>query len=88
MVRLASEGGSAGAVPGAGCGTGENTPHVASPALPVPGVHVAETAPAIARAKARERRIEAESAAAAALSLEPLGRRSDTALECGLFHTP
>ena len=57
-------------------------------ALPVLGDHVAETAPAIARAKARERRMEAEFAAAVALSLEPLRRRSDTAPGCGLFHTP
>jgi SAM-dependent methyltransferase len=48
---------------------------------------VAETAPAIARAKARERGIEAEFAAADALRLELLGRRFDTVLDCGLFHT-
>jgi 2-polyprenyl-3-methyl-5-hydroxy-6-metoxy-1,4-benzoquinol methylase len=52
IVRLASEGGFAGAVLDAGCGTGENALHVASLGLSVLGVDVAETALAIARAKA------------------------------------
>lgn len=43
VVRLASEGGFAGAVLDAGCGTGENALHVASRGLPVLGVDVAET---------------------------------------------
>src|ERR1039458_3801834 len=47
IVRLASEGGFAGAVLDAGCGTGENALHVASLGLPVLGVDVAETALAI-----------------------------------------
>jgi len=45
---LASEGGFAGAVLDAGCGTGENALHLASLGLPVLGVDVAETALAIA----------------------------------------
>ena len=48
IVRLAAEGGFAGAVLDAGCGTGENALHVASLGLPVLGVDVAETALAIA----------------------------------------
>ena len=87
MVRVASEGGFAGAVLDAGCGTGENALHVASLGLPVLGVDVAETALAIARAKAADRGIEAEFAAADALQLERLGRRFETVLDCGLFHT-
>ncbi len=71
----------------AGCGTGENTLHVASLGLPVLGVDVAETALAIARAKAADRGIEAEFAPADAIQLERLGRRFDTVLDCGLFHT-
>ena len=71
----------------AGCGTGENALHVASLGLPVLGVDVAETALAIARAKARDRGIEAEFAAADAFYLERLGRRFETVLDCGLFHT-
>ncbi|WP_169982094.1 class I SAM-dependent methyltransferase [Microbispora sp. H10836] len=87
MVRLAAEGGFTGAVLDAGCGTGENALHVASLGLPVLGVDVAETALAIARAKAGDRGVEVEFAEADALRLERLGRRFDTVLDCGLFHT-
>ena len=87
IARLASEGGFAGAVLDAGCGTGENTLLVASLGLPVLGVDVAETALAIARQKANERGIQAEFATADALHLERLGRRFETVLDCGLFHT-
>jgi SAM-dependent methyltransferase len=87
IVRLASEGGFAGAVLDAGCGTGENALHVASLGLSVLGVDVAETALAIARAKADDRGIEVEFGAADAFQLERLGRRFETVLDCGLFHT-
>jgi SAM-dependent methyltransferase len=87
IVRLASEGGFAGAVLDAGCGTGENALHVASLGLSVLGVDVAETALAIARAKADDRGIEAEFATADAFRLERLGRRFESVLDCGLFHT-
>ena len=87
IVRVASEGGFAGAVLDAGCGTGENALHVALLGLPVLGVDVAETALAIARAKAADRGIEAEFAAADALQLGRLGRKFESVLDCGLFHT-
>jgi SAM-dependent methyltransferase len=87
VVRVASEGAFAGAVLDAGCGTGENALHLASLGLPVLGFDVAETALAIARAKAGDRGIEVEFTAADALQLERLGRRFDTVLDCGLFHT-
>jgi SAM-dependent methyltransferase len=87
IVRLASEGGFAGTVLDAGCGTGENALHVASLGLPVLGVDVARTALAIARDKARDRGIAAEFAEADACRLERLGRRFETVLDCGLFHT-
>lgn len=87
IVRLASEGGFAGAVLDAGCGTGENALHVASLGLSVMGVDVAETALAIAREKAHDRGIEAGFAAVDAFRLERLGRRFATVLDCGLFHT-
>jgi len=51
------------------------------------GVDVAETALAAARAKADERGIEVEFAAADAFQLERLGRRFDTVMDSGLFHT-
>src|SRR5690242_8761926 len=87
VVRLASHGGFAGAVLDAGCGTGENALHVAALGLPVLGVDVAGTAVAIARAKAAERGLPAAFAVADACRLERLGRRFDTVLDCGLFHT-
>ncbi len=87
IVRLASAGGLAGPVLDAGCGTGENTLYLASLGLSVLGVDVAETALSLARGKARERRIEAEFATADAFHLERLGRRFQTVLDCGLFHT-
>src|SRR5918997_1460842 len=87
IVRMASEGGFAGSVLDAGCGTGENALHIASLGLSVVGVDVAPTALAIARAKADDRGIEVAFAAADALPLERLGRRFDTVLDCGLIHT-
>jgi SAM-dependent methyltransferase len=87
IERLASEGRIAGRVLDAGCGTGENALHVASLGLLVLGVDVAETALAIARKKAADRGLEVEFAAADAFQLERLGRRFETVLDCGLFHT-
>src|SRR3989442_14634737 len=87
IVGVASEGGFAGAVLDAGCGTGENALHVASLGLSVLGVDVAETALAIAREKADDLGIEVEFAAADVFQLERLGRRFETVLDCGLFHT-
>ena len=91
IVRLASQGGFAGAVLDAGCGTGENALYIASLGLPVVGVDVAETALAIARQKARDRKndrtIEVQFAAADVFHLQRLGRTFQTVLDCGLFHT-
>ncbi|MGA9528829.1 MAG: class I SAM-dependent methyltransferase [Terriglobales bacterium] len=87
LARLASEGGFAGTVLDAGCGTGEHALLVASLGLPVLGVDVAETALAIARKKAADQGAEVEFAAADALQLGRLGRMFETVLDCGLFHT-
>jgi SAM-dependent methyltransferase len=87
IVRLASAGRFVGAVLDAGCGTGENTLHVAALGLPVLGVDVAETALTMARQKADELGLEAEFALADALDLQRLGRRFATVLDSGLFHT-
>ena len=86
VVRLASEGGFTGAVLDAGCGTGENTLHIAALGLPVLGVDVAETALAIARQNAKDRNIQADFTAADAFHLQRLGRKFQTVLDCGLFH--
>ena len=86
-MRLTSEGGFAGAVLDAGCGTGENALHIASLGLSVLGVDVAETALAIARSKADDRGISVKFAAADAFQLDRLERTFETVLDCGLFHT-
>jgi SAM-dependent methyltransferase len=86
-VRLASEGGFAGAVLDAGCGTGENALYLASLGLSVLGVDVAETALEIASKKAADRDIKVEFATADAFQLERLGLRFASVLDCGLFHT-
>ena len=87
VMRLASERKFTGTVLDAGCGTGENTLHVATLGLSVFGIDVAETALAIARAKAADRGIAVEFAEADAFELERLGRKFQTVLDCGLFHT-
>jgi SAM-dependent methyltransferase len=87
VVQVASGGGFASAVLDAGCGTGENTLHLASLGLAVLGVDVADTALAMARAKADDRGIRVEFAAADALQLERVGRTFATVLDCGLFHS-
>ncbi len=88
IVRLASEGGFAGAVLDAGCGTGENALLVASLGLSVLGVDVAETALAIARAEGRTTvGSRSSSLRLTRFQLERLGRTFETVLDCGLFHT-
>jgi SAM-dependent methyltransferase len=87
FVRVASEGGFRGAVLDAGCGTGEHALLAASLGLPVLGVDLAATAIELARVKAADRGIDAEFAVADAFELDRLGRRFDTVLDCGLFHT-
>ena len=86
-MPVASQRGFTAAVLDAGCGTGENSLHIASLGLPVLGFDVAGTALEIARAKAAERGIAVEFAAADAFQLERLGRRFETVLDCPLFHT-
>jgi SAM-dependent methyltransferase len=87
ILRLAGEGAFAGAVLDAGCGTGENTLHVASLGLRVLGVDVAETALSIAREKAANRGVDADFVVADALHLDRLDQMFETVLDCGLFHT-
>lgn len=87
VARLVADGAFTGTVLDVGCGTGENSLHIAATGLDVLGVDVAPTALAIARAKSQARGIPARFAAADAFRLERLGRTFDTVLDCGLFHT-
>src|SRR5690606_30416314 len=87
IVRMPSRGPFTGAVLDSGCGTGEISLHVAALGLSVLGVDAAETAPAIAQEKAKDRGIGAQFALADAFRLEALGRRFESVMDCGLFHT-
>lgn len=87
IARLVDEGAFVGTVLDAGCGTGENTLHIAAAKHRVLGVDVAETALSMAREKARDRGLDAEFAYADAFQLDRLGRTFDTVLDCGLFHS-
>lgn len=87
VVRVAAAGGFAGPVLDVGCGTGENTLHIAALKLRVLGADVAPAALALARAKAGARGLPAEFAPADALRLARLRRSFRTVLDCGLFHT-
>lgn len=87
IVRLAARGVFAGPVLDVGCGAGDNALHLASLGLSVLGVDVAETALAIARSKAEGRGLQVEFVAADAYHLDRLGRRFQTVLDVGMFHT-
>ncbi len=86
VVRIADAGGFTGAVIDVGCGTGENALELSARGLPVVGVDAAPRAIEKARAKALERDLPAEFLVADVFALDGLGRRFDTALDCGLFH--
>ena len=86
VVRIAEAGGFKGAVLDVGCGTGENALELSARGLPVVGVDAAPRAIEKARAKALERDLPAEFLVADVFSLGALGRRFDSALDCGLFH--
>jgi SAM-dependent methyltransferase len=87
IVRLATEGRFESPVLDAGCGTGDNTLHLAGLGFSVLGVDVAETALAMARLNAADRGLDAEFATADAFELQHLGRKFKTVLDSGLFHT-
>jgi SAM-dependent methyltransferase len=87
FVRTASEGGLAGAVLDAGCGTGEHALLAASLGHRVLGVDLAATAIELARAKAADRGVDAQFEVADVFELEGLRRTFETVLDCGMFHT-
>jgi SAM-dependent methyltransferase len=87
IVRLEEAGRIAGSVLDAGCGTGENVLYLAARGHEVVGVDVARRAIERASAKAVERGIGAAFRVGNALRRGELGRRFDTAIDVGLFHT-
>ena len=87
LVRLAARGLIEGTVLDAGCGTGENALYLAGLGHAVVGVDFAASAIERAVGKAADRSLPAEFLVADALDLAALGRRFDTAIDVGLFHT-
>lgn len=86
VVRIADEGGFNGDVIDVGCGTGENALELSARGLQVVGIDASPRAIEAARVKALERELPAEFLVADALSLGSLGRRFQSALDCGVFH--
>ena len=84
VVGIAETGGFAGAVIDVGCGTGENALELSARRFQVLGIDAAPRAIETARAKAIERGLPAEFLVADALWLGSLGRRFQTALDCGV----
>lgn len=72
----------------AGRGTGENALFQASRGHEVVGVDAVPRAVEIAQGKARERGMEATFAVGDARDISSIGRRFDTVVDVGLFHTP
>jgi cyclopropane fatty-acyl-phospholipid synthase-like methyltransferase len=87
VVRLEEAGEISGAVLDAGCGTGENALYLAARGHEVWGVDYVPVAIERAKVKAASRASTVHFQVANALELEKLGRRFDTVIDCGLFHT-
>ncbi len=71
-----------------GCGTGENSLFLAKRGHAVTGVDIVPRAIELAEQKKSERGIRnAEFRTMSAFKLDTLGRKFDTVIDCGLFHT-
>ncbi len=70
-----------------GCGTGEHALYLAEAGFDVLGVDASERAIDAARAKAEARGVEVTFEVYDALRLPLMGRRFDTVLDVGLYHT-
>ena len=87
IVKLAEAGQIRGRVLDVGCGTGENLLYLAARGHEAWGLDFVPVAIERAKAKAAQRGIEAHFIVGNALELNKLGRRFDTVIDCGLFHT-
>ncbi len=86
-VHLVEAGEIVGDVLDVGCGTGENVLYFVRQGHRAWGIDLSPNAVAAARRKANERGLSATFEVRNALELDRLGRRFDTGIDCGLFHT-
>ncbi|MFE2436432.1 class I SAM-dependent methyltransferase [Streptomyces sp. NPDC059409] len=87
VVRLAAQGAFHGDILDVGCGTGDNTLHLASLGHCVTGVDFALSAINTALAKQRRRGLKATFAVADACELDGYEAAFDCVLDCGLLHS-
>ncbi len=87
IVQLAEAGRIQGSVLDVGCGTGENVLDLAAGGHESWGLDFVPRAIERAKTKAAQRGIDAHFLVGNALELSKLGRRLDTVIDCGLFHT-
>lgn len=87
FVALEKAGKIRGVVLDVGCGTGENALYMASRGHESWGIDGAPTAISAAKNKARDRGSRATFVHGSVLDLAALGRRFDTVIDSGLFHT-
>ena len=87
IIKLAEAGQIRGSVLDVGCGTGENLLYLATRGHEAWGLDFVPVAIERAKAKAAQRGIDAHFIVGNALELKKLGRKFDTVIDCGLFHT-
>ncbi len=88
VVELDDLGEITGSVLDVGCGTGENSLFLAKRGHHVTGVDIIPKAIELAEKKKTERGVKnAEFRAMSAFKLDTLGKKFDTVIDCGLFHT-
>jgi ubiquinone/menaquinone biosynthesis C-methylase UbiE len=87
IERLEAAGQIHGSVLDVGCGTGDNALFLASRGHETWGLDFVAAAIERAKAKAAQRGLDVHFLVGNALELDDLGRRFNTVIDCGLFHT-
>ena len=87
IVDLEATGEIQGSVLDLGCGTGENSLFLASKGHEVWGIDLVEAAIQRAKEKAKERGLDVTFRVHSAFKLDLLGRKFDSLIDCGMFHT-